>query len=134
MLRSLGCWLIGIVALSTSQGFLAILQIVAWVTMFYDNSREETLEVALARTFSGEYACEMCVYVAQVQSKESSVSLTETIFKNLLPLTGISATRVYKLPAKISTSYQSFLDIPPDWIISPEDPPPRCIAVLSALV
>ena len=51
-------------------GHWLALQGVAWISMFVDHSREETLAAAVSKTFDGRHPCPLCKAVTTGQSEE----------------------------------------------------------------
>jgi hypothetical protein len=108
--------------LAATGAHWAVLQSVAWTTMFADNLRSGPLVEAIQKTFDGKHACSLCVKIKAGQKSEkkprfcSSAQRLEFVNqRNALTLFGPEAFML--LP------HQNFH--PSDRQLQPPTPPPR---------
>jgi len=66
-----------VLSLAASLGaHWALLQTVAWTTMFADNLRTYSLSESVARTFDGKYPCPICKAIAAGKKSETKNEFT----------------------------------------------------------
>ena len=70
MLVRLGNILLITALLAATGAHWAVLQSVAWTTMFADNLRTGPLVEAIQKTFDGKHACTLCVKIKAGQKSE----------------------------------------------------------------
>lgn len=70
MFRRLGILLAALALFMIAGGHWAVLQSVAWAQMLRVYSQDATVSVAIQKTFSGEYPCNMCRKIAEAQKTE----------------------------------------------------------------
>ncbi len=77
-----------IVTLVTATGLhWAMLQSVAWTTMFADNLCTHSLSESVTRTFDGKYPCPLCKAIAAAQKSEKKNEFTAQTQKLEFPPT-----------------------------------------------
>ena len=122
VLRRLTQWMLVLLLIVSVGGHWAIVQGVAWVTMFARFSQSMSLAQAVENTFDGKHPCALCCAVKEgkkAERKESQVKAPEKMTFALSP-------EALRLPAPPRAStilaarfvLHSFLDEPPH-------PPPR---------
>ncbi|HQZ27347.1 MAG: hypothetical protein KA250_12225 [Verrucomicrobiales bacterium] len=100
------------------------MQGVAWVTMLVDHSREDSLVVAIGKTFDGQHPCTLCKVVDDGQDEER---------RQKEALTELSAKLLAVLPTEVpmekmapsDLSYFSRTTSPQSVDLVPISPPPR---------
>jgi hypothetical protein len=60
-------------------GHLAILQSVAWATMFASHARTESLQSAVDNTFDGRHLCPLCRQIAKARESERKTDLQASL-------------------------------------------------------
>jgi hypothetical protein len=60
--------LIGAAIFLSVGGHLAVLQGIAWTTMFQDFARMDSLSTAIEKTFSGKHPCRLCKEITKASS------------------------------------------------------------------
>jgi len=66
----LGHVLLILALLTATGGHWAVLQTVAWTNMLANNLRNDSLAVALTKTFDGENPCSMCKHISAGKKAE----------------------------------------------------------------
>jgi len=75
-----------VIALATTLGaHWALLQTVAWTTMFADNLLSHSFSESVARTFDGKYPCPICKAVAAGKKSEQKNEFTAQMQKLEFP-------------------------------------------------
>lgn len=105
-------------------GHWLALQGVAWVTMLVDHSQEDSLMVAIGKTFDGQHPCALCKVVDNGQDEER---------KQKEALIELSAKLLAVLPAEVPMEKPSASDLcyfsrttfPQSVDLLPVSPPPR---------
>ena len=70
LLRVMGLSLACLALFSLADGHWALLQAIAWAQMVRDYSNKAPLTEAIAKTFSGQFPCEMCTKISEERQKE----------------------------------------------------------------
>lgn len=103
-------------------GHWAVLQSVAWISMAVTYSQTDSWEVALAKTFSGEKPCKLCLAVKEGKEQEQKQSVlkveTKLDFVCLKPI-------AYVHPALPFTVLSPPSDVALPRAEAPPVPPPR---------
>ena len=124
MSRRLRC--LAVVLLSLSLGcHWALMQGVAWVTMFADHVRTEPVPVALTKTFDGEHPCEICkvVQAGRAAEKQDAAQLK---LEKLEPVP-LASPYVLDFPEAAPVLAPPTAKIWQDRTAVPPVPPPRCL-------
>ncbi len=82
MIRRIGYPLALLALFAIAGGHWAVLQSVAWATMFADNARCAPLSAAFEKTFDGKHPCPLCKKIAQGRQSEKK-SDVQTELKKL---------------------------------------------------
>jgi hypothetical protein len=124
LLRFASRFLVLLAALQILGGHWAVLQTVAWTSMFIENARAEPLVEAFAKTFDGSRPCSLCVAVEKGKSEEEKEAPSKLIVKLeaiLAPSVGVLPPplvgRVSAVVAQIGTAMAG----------TPPTPPPRTV-------
>ena len=101
----------------------ALLQTVAWTTMFADNLRTHSLSESVERTFDGKYPCPICKAIAAAKKSEKKNEVTLQTQKLEFP-------PVKENPILFAPSNFRLLPVPADFrseslTQKPLIPPPR---------
>ena len=75
MLLRCGKWFVVLALVGMIGGHWALLQSAAWVRMAMDFSKEDSMAVALEKTFSGKHLCKMCKMVRAGKAAEKKSDL-----------------------------------------------------------
>jgi hypothetical protein len=123
VLRRISKWLV-VAALCFTLGLhWAVLQGVAWTTMFVGYAQEGSLSTAFEKTFSGKAPCKLCKFVAEGKSSEKKQEILKADTKFDFLCGGqrvwLNPPVVAALPERPAVAPVSFLYVPPS-------PPPRC--------
>ncbi len=103
-------------------GHWAVLQSVAWAKMLVDYAQQDSLKVAVVKTFDGEHPCSLCHQVSEgrkQEQKKEAVAQVEKIEAVLAP--------VIQLPPRAEAPRRFFVvaRLPREVVRSPLTPPPR---------
>jgi len=111
-----------------SGGHWVALQCIAWGRMVAEFSHQDSLGAALAKTFSGQYPCSLCLKlrngVQQEKQREEKLPWikTEKMPEAIWQLRCVTAPRAPTAPRNerpfVPTLHENFIDSPPT-------PPPR---------
>ena len=123
MLRLLARTLI-VLAMCSAIGLQWVaLQSVAWATMFADYSQRVPLATALAQTFDGNHACDLCKGIFKARNSQQRRDTQVPIKPDL-----ICVTRAFVwLPPYEEVRYPRFVSYLIDNGDSPPVPPPRVV-------
>jgi hypothetical protein len=122
---SVACF-VAVVAMCGGHWFA--LQSVAWGRMFADFSRQESIGMAIAKTFSGKYPCSMCLKIRNGwhQEKQPKDKLpwfeTERMPEVVWQWRCVTAPRA---PLTLRNDEPFVPTLHADFIDSPSTPPPR---------
>ena len=122
MFQRLARLLVLIAAVQILGGHWAVLQTVAWAKMLVDYSQQDSLSVAVAKTFDGEHPCQLCHTVKEGRQEEQKKQTPTTIAK----LDAVLAQAV-QIPPR-SEAPHVFLSVAQrlrEVALSPLTPPPR---------
>jgi len=111
-----------IAAVQILGGHWAVLQTVAWTTMLVDYAQQDSLTVAVAKTFDGAHPCQLCHTVKEGRQEEQKKQAPTTIAK----LDAVLASAI-QLPLR-SEAPRVFFSValqPREVVLSPLTPPPR---------
>jgi hypothetical protein len=114
-----------IVALVATTGAQwALLQSVAWSTMFAENLSYGSVRIAMSRTFDGQHPCPICKAIAAGKQSEKKKDSTVQLQKFEFPLASMNLA----LPSAPEFQRPSpSIIFPKDQIQSPPVPPPRSL-------
>lgn len=106
-------------------GHWLALQTVAWVGMFVDNQRTQTITEALENTFDGQHPCDLCVVVEKGQQDEGD-QVPVLVFSQIVAV----IAPLIELPTQAARPllyFESAVTAPPTLRLSPLSPPPRYV-------
>jgi hypothetical protein len=111
---------------ATLSAHWALLQTVAWTTMFADNLQTESLHDAVTTTFDGDHPCDLCKAIDAAKKSEQKKQTSFEKLKLEFPLFHedlvlIAPSRVEFFPRK-NLSAESVS-------LKPPTPPPRTLFV-----
>ena len=122
MFVRLGKFFVVISLVATLGAHWALLQTVAWTTMFADNLRTHSLSESVARTFDGKYPCPICKAIADGKKSEKKNEFTLQMLKLEFPPAKANpvlfAPSQFELLPQANTFAESFTQ-------KPLTPPPR---------
>ena len=122
MLARLGNLFLILALLAATGGHWAVLQSVAWTTMFAANLTTESFSEAVSQTFDGKHPCRLCCAVKAGKAAEKKTDFPAPITKfeyvNEAPRFVFVAPTAFML---LTSAQQIF----PDRNSSPPVPPPR---------
>ncbi len=95
MFKRIGHALLILALLGATGTHWALLQSVAWTSMFADNLRSEPFTEALKRTFDGKHPCSICKHVAEGRKAEKKSEFPPCVKK----LEYLSERRVFVFSA-----------------------------------
>lgn len=102
-------------------GHWAVLQSVAWVKMFVEYAQEDSLHVALVKTFDGEHPCSICHTVSDGRKKEEKKEATIAVPKiDAVLMTAVQIPRA----EESACSYPSLQTTAAVRDLAPPTPPP----------
>ena len=106
----------------------ALLQAVAWTSMFISYSRNAPLTEAVVKTFDGEHPCPMCLKIRESRQQEErqqkSALSTKTLRMSDLILSNLQVLLTF-VPTDSDDAASFVLGPHADFIESPPTPPPR---------
>lgn len=110
-----------IAAVQILGGHWVVLQSVGWVKMFVEYAQEDSLRVALVKTFDGEHPCSICHTVSDGRKKEEKQEATIMVPK----IDAVLMTAV-QLPKAVESdcSYPSWQPTGTARNLAPPTPPP----------
>lgn len=115
-------WLAVVALTFALGGHWAILQSVAWVTMFAGYSQAAPLKVALVETFDGKHPCPLCKFVAKGKKSEQKQDRQKRLTK--LDFFLVSSRMIVYPPAPDAVSF-ALLVSADTRRGAPPTPPPR---------
>ena len=118
----MGHWLLILALLGATGAHLAMLQSLAWAGMLAQNTRCESLQEAVAKTFDGRHPCALCRQIAKARQSEKKPDL-QIEFKKL-EFPPLSAAFVFQAPDDFRLLGQ-FTSTAPMLAERPPVPPPR---------
>lgn len=122
MFQRLARFLVLIAAVQILGGHWAVLQTVAWTKMLVDYAQQDSLSVAVAKTFDGEHPCQLCHTVKEGRKEEQKKQTPTAIAK----LDAVLAPTI-QIPLR-SVAPHVFFSValqPREVALSPLTPPPR---------
>lgn len=122
MLARLGNVLLIVSLLAATGGHWAVLQSVAWTTMFAANLSSGTFTEAVETTFDGQHPCSLCKKIAAGQKSEKKTGFTAPLKK--FEYVNESPRFAFAAPLRfiLSPEFQAVLR---ERNLSPPVPPPR---------
>lgn len=107
---------------ATTGAHWAVLQSVAWTTMFADNLRTGSLTEAVTQTFDGKHLCPLCQAIAAAKKSEKKSEFTLQLKKFEFP--PVAGTFVLVAPSRfellpLANAFAETL------VFQPPTPPPR---------
>ena len=72
LVRAIGTLLLSLAMFSIAGGHWAVLQAIAWARMLGEYSRNASIEVAITKTFSGKYPCDLCRKIKESSQKQEA--------------------------------------------------------------
>ena len=126
MFKRTGQLLLTLALIAAIGGHWAVLQTVAWTTMFADNLRDSSFTQAVAKTFNGSHPCKLCHEISAGKKSEKKTEF-QFALKKLEFTLGSSAFHFY--------SPQEFRLLPQTCqvlqcrTLAPPLPPPRSAIV-----
>lgn len=122
MFQRLARFLVLIAAVQILGGHWAVLQTVAWTKMLVEYAQQESLSVAVAKTFDGEHPCQLCHTVKEGRQEEQKKQTPTAIAK----LDAVLAPAVQIPPRpEAPRLFFSVAPQPRKVSLSPLTPPPR---------
>lgn len=122
--RRLGTWFVVLALVLSTGGHWAVLQLGAWTGMFVRFAQEDSVAVALTKTFDGQHPCRFCQLVKQGRSEERQRHQPSAAPRLDLFLSVPASVLV--LPAAANAQAQSsWIRFAPQRGQSPPVPPPR---------
>lgn len=122
MFQRLARFLVLIAAVQILGGHWAVLQTMAWTKMLVDYTQQDSLSVAVAKTFDGEHPCQLCQTVKQGRQEEQKKQTPTTIAK----LDAVLAPAIQIPPRpEAPRLFFSVAQQPREVALSPLTPPPR---------
>ena len=118
----LGKWLVVFALVLTMGGHWAVLQSVAWLTMFVNYSRTAPVMVALEKTFDGRHPCKLCKAVEEGKRSEKKQEIQKLETKFDFWLVRNSFTFFSPAPSEV---FPTQVESAPARSESPPTPPPR---------
>ncbi len=123
LVRSLAAKSLALIAcLHLIGGHWLALQTVAWVDMFVENQRSDSLLEALGKTFDGEHPCNLCHTVEKGQQDEGDqqptllISQLIAILPAVNPLPPVISTDLFYFSTSDElSSIRLTLPTPPPW-------------------
>ena len=118
--------LLAVIMLSGGQWFVP--QTIAWARMMVVYSRQDSLSIALNKTFDGQHPCALCHQIRQGQQEEQHQGHQPARERpENMPELFFIAGGVTAPPAPVSqvTTLIPLPDVYSDFIESPPTPPPR---------
>jgi hypothetical protein len=115
-------FLVLLAAVQILGGHWAVLQTVAWAQMIVDYAQQDSLTIAVTKTFDGAHPCSLCETVSEGRQQEKKQEGVSTIVK----LDAVLAPAV-ELPPRTEAPVRFFdlLISDCDHSVAPLTPPPR---------
>jgi hypothetical protein len=116
-----------VAVLATLGGHWLALQSFAWARMIRDYSEQESLGVAIAKTFDGRHPCGLCLKIREGRQQESRQQKLPSLARDKSPDLFWDARRVtVPLPPAAAAAAPCFPEpFCAEFIDSPPTPPPR---------
>ncbi len=116
--------LVLLAAVQILGGHWAVLQSVAWVKMVVAYSQDESLPVAIAKTFDGTHPCDLCKVVTAGRDAEGKSPIAKDVLKFKFEAV---VARAISLPPPPSAPRRFFASpvFPADVFFIAPVPPPR---------
>ena len=120
-----------VAVLTMAGGHWLALQSVAWARMIANYARQDSLVVAVQKTFDGEHPCPMCLKIRTGRQQEErdqqqmpwvkTEKATELFYETRPAVVPLPPSDAHDLPAPVPAFYCGFID-------SPLTPPPRFLS------
>ena len=123
MLRRLSKSLLVLALMVSIGGHWAVLQSVAWTTMFAANLSCDSLTEAVNKTFDGEHPCPLCCAIKAGKKSEQKSETTAPELKKF-EYVNESPRFVFAAPT-VFTLLGSLAEFPVSFSFTPPVPPPR---------
>ncbi len=119
-----------VAVVAMSGGHWLALQTVAWGRMIADFSQQDSIGMAIAKTFSGKHPCSMCVKVRKGWHAEKEQQEKEPWLQTEKQPEVVWQLRCLTAPPAPTTPHLEHSCVPvphSDFIESPPSPPPRAL-------
>jgi hypothetical protein len=126
LVRAIGTLLLSLAMFSIAGGHWAVLQAVAWARMLGEYSRNASIEVAITKTFSGKYPCDLCRKIKESSQKQEAPrsfkqeKKVESFLCAENSVAQLLSPRAFSYPL---SDYLGFSVLP----AAPPSPPPRVV-------
>ncbi|MDB6123448.1 MAG: hypothetical protein JWQ71_2441 [Pedosphaera sp.] len=101
-----------------------LLQSVAWAKMLSDNTRTESFQAALEKTFDGKHPCALCKQIAKGKQSDQKTEFQNDLKK--LEFLHAPAAFVFCSPQSFQLQ-PDFQSVATTWSQTPPVPPPRTL-------
>jgi hypothetical protein len=109
-------------------GHWAVLQSIAWTRMLVEFSKQDSLSIAMAKTFDGKHPCPMCLMIREGRQQEERQHKDASLIKTEKMQDFILDHRPTLFPFTPAASRDAVPTVPrlrADFVESPPTPPPR---------